>query len=118
VLSFRGTNGPDLDNWVTNINGARISYPGVAGGLVHAGFYGAYQKIKSQVRSAMSNLISAHPNSKIFITGHSLGGALAVLAAMDIKAYLSPSQMITLYTYGQPRVGNVELSNYIFSLFD
>jgi predicted lipase len=41
--------------------------------------------------------------------GHSLGGALAVLAAYDIRAAahaLGIDLRVTCYTFGQPRVGN------------
>ena len=41
----------------------------------------------------------------IYVTGHSLGGALASLAALDIKK-AHPTAHMTVYTYGQPRVGN------------
>ena len=56
--------------------------------------------------------------SKIFVTGHSLGGALAVFAAVDLKKNFYPETSIILYTYGQPRVGNVDFSNFIFSQLD
>ena len=63
----------------------------------------------------MAALIEAHPNSTIFVNGHSLGGALAVFAALDIKLYLKPSKKMTLYTYGQPRTGNEKFSDLLFS---
>jgi predicted lipase len=39
-------------------------------------------------------------------TGHSLGGALATLAALDVKRQINPSNTVYFYTYGCPRVGN------------
>ena len=63
-------------------------------------------------------MIAAHNDAKIFVTGHSLGGALAVFAAVDIKSNLAQTKSVTLYTYGQPRVGNEVFSNFIFSLLD
>jgi Lipase (class 3) len=62
--------------------------------------------------------LSKYPGKSIFITGHSLGGALAVFAAVDIKANVIPSGKVTLYTYGQPRVGNPAFSDYIFTKLD
>lgn len=48
------------------------------------------------------------------MTGHSLGGALAAFAAIDIKTTFNPQGGITLYTYGQPRVGNKVFSDLLF----
>lgn len=70
------------------------------------------------MHSAYSALIKKHPSAKLFITGYSLGGALATIAAMDLKEKFNPSNKMMLYTYGQPRVGNAALSDYIFSIFN
>ena len=63
----------------------------------------------------MRTLIAAHPNTPILITGHSLGGALAVLSALDIKKELMFNETISLYTFGAPRVGNDEFSDHVFA---
>jgi hypothetical protein len=63
-------------------------------------------------------LKDAYPSAKIFVTGHSLGGALAVLAAVDLKKNFYPRTYMILYTYGQPRVGNEAFSDFIFSQLD
>lgn len=118
VVAFRGTNGADLENWITNIDGSSTPYPGVTGAKVHTGFQEAFNDVKAQVRQAVTGLINANPSACIFVTGHSLGGALAVFAAVDIKNNLFSGNSVTLYTYGQPRVGNEAFSNFIFSLLD
>jgi hypothetical protein len=118
VVAFRGTNGADLENWITNIKGVSSQYPGVTGAEVHTGFQQAYNDVKAQVNQAVKNLMAAHTTAKIFVTGHSLGGALAVFAAVDIKKNLFASSSVTLYTYGQPRVGNDVFSDFIFSKLD
>ena len=43
--------------------------------------------------------------ARLLVTGHSLGGALAVLAAFDIKLAIS-SLRVEVYTYGTPYPGN------------
>jgi len=63
-------------------------------------------------------LLSDHPSASIFVTGHSLGGALAAFAALDIKLNIKPSGPVSLYTYGQPRCGNEKFSNLLFSQLD
>ena len=44
-------------------------------------------------------------NARLLVTGHSLGGALAVLAAFDIKLAIG-SLRVEMYTYGTPYPGN------------
>ncbi|KAJ1372520.1 hypothetical protein KIN20_034696 [Parelaphostrongylus tenuis] len=46
----------------------------------------------------------------ITFTGHSLGGALATLAAARIARNYWRGDQITIYTFGQPRVGDVEFA--------
>lgn len=118
MVAFRGTNGADLENWITNIKALSSPYPGVANAEVHSGFLQAYNDVKAQVNNAVQNLMTAHPTAKIFVTGHSLGGALAVFAAVDFRQNLFANKVVTLYTYGQPRVGNDEFSDFIFSKLD
>jgi predicted lipase len=44
------------------------------------------------------------------MTGHSLGGALAMLAALDINTNFKLPQRVRVYTFGTPRLGNVAFS--------
>ncbi len=44
------------------------------------------------------------------MTGHGLGGALAVIAATDIKQLYQNADAV--YTFGQPRVGNDQFASY------
>ena len=51
------------------------------------------------------------------MTGHSLGGAVATLCAVDIKTELpSQGRQLFLYTFGSPRLGNDLWSDYVFGL--
>jgi len=51
--------------------------------------------------------IEKHYEYKMVFTGHSLGGALAIHAAMDmLLEEFIPDENFKVYTYGQPRVGN------------
>lgn len=51
----------------------------------------------------MAQLNTKYPHKKIYITGHSLGGALALFAAVELSLNYT---VTAVYTYGQPRVGN------------
>lgn len=50
-------------------------------------------------------LSSRSNHTRCGLTGHSLGGALATLAAYDIAA-LWPTMAVSCYTFGAPRTGN------------
>ena len=66
---------------------------------VHAGFHNEYLRYRDQI----IKYIDKHPNKNIYVTGHSLGGALATLASFDLAA--NKPRSVRLYTYGSPRVG-------------
>jgi hypothetical protein len=61
------------------------------------------------------SLHNAHPTASVLVTGHSLGGALATFAGVDIKEELNLSA--TIYSFGSPRTGNQAFANHVFSLF-
>ena len=56
-----------------------------------------------------------YPQYRMIVTGHSLGGALATLAAADIRKIDDPwySENTELYTYGSPRVGNEATARFL-----
>ncbi|CAI4229285.1 unnamed protein product, partial [Auanema sp. JU1783] len=53
----------------------------------------------------------------IVFSGHSTGGALATLAALQAYRIGVPSYLIHLYTYGEPRIGNILFANNVDRLF-
>ena len=68
-------------------------------GLVHSGFAGALDCIWDDLEGVIDIAYNKHKFKNIYFTGHSLGGALAVVAAKC-------KYVAEVYTYGQPRVGN------------
>lgn len=76
--------------------------PSSSGALMHKGFVAAYFAVREQIHNYITN--SAVTN--IVATGHSLGGALATLCAVDIQYNFSDKVTIEAYTYGAPKVGN------------
>jgi hypothetical protein len=105
-ISFRGS--ADVADWIADFAFVPARYTPRAGfGQVHAGFQDIYDCVRNSV---VANLPAAtHGCANIVITGHSLGAALAVLAAPDIaRTVLSePARTIEprLTTFGGPRVG-------------
>ncbi|MFY9556305.1 MAG: lipase family protein [Blastocatellia bacterium] len=93
ALVFRGTN--ELMDWVTDFTAVPKGWAGH--GDVHEGFAKALALVWDKVTSSLNNNVP--PDCPLFIAGHSLGAALATLAAS-----LRPPT--ALYTFGSPRVGD------------
>lgn len=99
VLSFRGTDPITLPNWLT-VAVVRLVECGEYDGRVHRGFSYALQRAWHKVEAILDEI----QDKPLFLTGHSMGGALAMLAGCRLaKAGRSP---IAVYTYGAPRVGD------------
>jgi hypothetical protein len=93
------------------------------GGLVSKYFYNAYCAINRWDRLGITikYLLWRYPDYKVWVTGHSLGGALASIAAGElVEIQKIPSDRVITMTFGQPRVGNaeyVEAYNKLVSIF-
>ena len=90
VLVFRGTR--MVKSWPSNLNSRQRSWPG--GGSVHDGFKTGFNGLWQIIEPVFSGI-----NLPLFITGHSLGGALAVMAAS-----MRPEAVV--YTFGAPKTGD------------
>ena len=97
VICFRGTEPDEFSDIKADLNA--LPDRGQSGGWVHNGFQEELNKIWNDVRDISAKLCENNPK-KIYITGHSLGGAMATLAASRLKYVTS-----ALYTFGSPRVG-------------
>jgi triacylglycerol lipase len=74
-----------------------------SGALMHRGFVTAYFSVRDEIH----NYIRSRDLSSATVTGHSLGGALATLCAVDIQYNFSKKvPLIELYTFGAPKAGN------------
>ena len=111
VIVFRGTEN-DLD-WRTNMTAKWITLQG--GVRVHTGFFQAYWPIRDALFAAVRKLIADKPRA-VYVTGHSLGGALATMAtaelANDEEAAIRDS-IAACYTFGSPRVGDGSFDQYV-----
>lgn len=74
-----------------------------SGAQIHRGFSEAYMSVRGQIHT----YLGSRAVSTVTVTGHSLGGALATLCAVDIQYNFSNKiTTIAAYTFGAPRVGN------------
>jgi len=110
-VAYRGSS--DIENWITNLDFIRMSYPLCNGCSVHEGFYTAMLKAIADIRSAVAQLHAAYPSYRIVVTGHSLGAALATLTALDLAQTYGSG--VKLYNYGCPRIFNDDGANWASS---
>lgn len=82
---------------------------------VHMGFYASWLNTRKAILPALTAAITAHPNYELVLVGHSLGGAVAALAALDFSAR-GWSPRVT--TFGEPRIGNAHLAAYLDARFN
>lgn len=111
ILAFRGTEPGKIKDWATDVLAAPTEFrwffegaPSV--GFVHSGFANSLRDSWAEAIRKHIKKAGAGTRRTLWITGHSLGGALAVLAgaacAFDPLTLLPVNG---LYTFGQPRVG-------------
>jgi predicted lipase len=135
IAVFRGTEFSSWSNLVQDVQSidkqslasglAEFKPPaGVNVGKVGKGFVDAYSSIRSQffgaMKKALKELAQANYNNqtkpKLIITGHSLGGAIASVAAADLKFNTANSSVgesmasVEVWTFESPRPGDVDFA--------
>lgn len=107
IIVFRGTQ--RNTEWLYNFYARQQTYHNPAGGKalgkVHRGFIANYQSIIEPIPRDVAKQLD--PSVPCYITGHSLGSALAVLASIDLALNLPALKpQLQLYTYAGARVGD------------
>lgn len=84
VLAYRGST--SLANWIGNFNIEFVPFASCSGCSVHAGFFDGWNDSKDQVKTALAQAQANNPGYNIIATGHSLGAAIATLAAAELRS--------------------------------
>lgn len=116
AVSFRGTETPE--DWLEDFDFLEEDYKPVPNsGDVHRGFQMVYESVRASVIGLVQQASAGC--SSLWVTGHSLGGALAVLCAPDLAVNGTPAIVPQLHTFAGPRVAHDAIVGTSFrSFFD
>jgi hypothetical protein len=127
IVAFRGTY--SIANTVVDLSTIPqeyVPYPGDDGDgdgkgdrctncTVHMGFHTAWVHTQNRILDDLLKAVVLHPDYQLHLVGHSLGGAVAALAALDFQGR-GFDPVVT--TFGEPRVGNKGLVHFLDKRFN
>lgn len=102
IVAFRGSQG--LGDWHGNIAGKFMTNL-ASGEQVHGGFLAALDALYPWVLTKVNEALAADPARNVFLTGHSLGGAVGTLCAHRFETS-DGIHVAGVYTFGAPKVGD------------
>jgi len=83
IYSFRCTE--NVANYFEDFSYLQVPFSHCKNCKIHVGFLEAWKSIESKVHSTAKSLLAAYPNAKIISIGHSLGGAIATITALELQ---------------------------------
>ncbi|KAG1787009.1 Alpha/Beta hydrolase protein [Suillus plorans] len=82
---------------------------------VHTGFLYAFRSVGDRVLNVLREQFKEVPQYDVTVSGHSLGGAIASIAALSIRNSF-PDAALRLFTFGQPRTGDHSFAELVETL--
>lgn len=112
VLAIRGS--VSKANWHADWDMLRVDIDWCPDCRIHRGFRNSWHEVSHAVTENMRKAVDTHPDYRIVVTGHSLGGAVATIAAAELRRLDARFAARTeLYTFGSPRVANAEAARWL-----
>jgi predicted lipase len=108
VVVFRGAN--NINTFIQDLKTTKETYDKCPDCQVSKSFLELYSTVKANVLNNIESLHRLYRSSRIFVTGHGLGGVFAILAGADIKELYTDAEAV--YTFGACRVGNDAFAKY------
>lgn len=111
ILVFRGTQ--RTTEWIGNIYAVQQEYINPQTGASLGGIHQGFRRIADAIINplAVDAVKAINPNKPCYVSGHSLGSALATILALDIALAVPELQsQLQVYVYASPRVGNPEFA--------
>ncbi|CAG7928653.1 unnamed protein product [Penicillium olsonii] len=109
VLAFRGSY--SVRNWIADASFPYTSTGICTGCEAELGFWGSWKAVRENIQSQLHDAFSQNSDYELIVTGHSLGAAIASLAAADLRSNGYPEAK--MYAYAAPRVANAKLAKHI-----
>lgn len=135
IVAFRGTY--SLTNTIVDLSTVPqeyVPYPEPGGGTgggngtgrdgrhrctnctVHTGFLASWAQARKLVLPVLEGARAEHPGYPVRLVGHSLGGAVALLAALELRVALGWGD-VAVTTFGEPRAGNEGFVRFVDRVF-
>jgi hypothetical protein len=97
----------------SKLNNRKSSFGHESGIKLHSGFRKINEELRNVSMPALSQISRKYPDYKIVFVGHSLGGGIALLAAVDYYELYGNADRISVYSFGKPRIGNKAWAQYV-----
>lgn len=110
LVTFRGSE--SVRDWLVNMCAMMVYYDEC---MIHAGFLASWCSVDLQVIDAIDKIMNRTGMNDIVVAGHSLGGAMASLCALDLKR-VRPQYNVRLTTFAGPKVGNAAFAKQLVVL--
>lgn len=107
-VAFRGTE--EINEWYADFAFPQVN---LGWGSIELGFWTIYKQFQEALKATVKKAIAAPANLMplIYITGHSLGAALAAPASIDIAQNIPTLLPPKMYSFAGPRVGDIKFSS-------